>query len=169
MGVFSILLPLSTLLVVSCINGPSEEECAKAEQQIEAAHKAKDYQRLMLLADSLEKDNPKLLQKTRLYDNKEYVAAQMRANNLADRRWNEMLDQQDAGIAGNFTALDCDDSSWAVIDQNQWGWRGTGSTWLRQHIQIDKAHAGKPARLLLGTLFDADITYVNGQQVGRTY
>ena len=122
-----------------------------------------------LPADSLEKDNPKLLQKTRLYDNKEYVAAQMRANNLADRRWNEMLDQQDAGIAGNFTALDCDDSSWAVIDQNQWGWRGTGSTWLRQHIQIDKAHAGKPARLLLGTLFDADITYVNGQQVGRTY
>jgi sialate O-acetylesterase len=122
-----------------------------------------------IAADSLEKDNPKLLQKTRLYDNKEYVAAQMRANNLADRRWNEMLDQQDAGIAGNFTALDCDDSSWAVIDQNNWGWRGTGSTWLRQHIQIDKAHAGKPARLLLGTLFDADITYVNGQQVGRTY
>ena len=55
MGVFSILLPLSTLLVVSCINGPSEEECAKAEQQIEAAHKAADYQRLMLCADSLEK------------------------------------------------------------------------------------------------------------------
>ena len=51
-----------------------------------------------IAADSLEKDNPKLLQKTRLYDNKEYVAAQMRANNLADRRWNEMLDQQDAGM-----------------------------------------------------------------------
>ena len=122
-----------------------------------------------LPADSLEKDNPQLLQKTRLYDNKEYVAAQMRANNLADRRWNELLDQQDEGIAGHFTALDCDDSSWQTIDQNNWGWRGTGTTWLRQHIQIDKAHAGQPARLLLGTLFDADITYVNGQQVGRTY
>ena len=122
-----------------------------------------------LPADSLAKDHPQLLQKTRLYDNKEYVAAQARANNLADRRWNELLDQQDPGITGHFTALDCDDSSWKTIDQNNWGWRGTGSIWLRQHIQIDKAHAGQPARLLLGTLFDADITYVNGQQVGRTY
>ena len=122
-----------------------------------------------LSADSLAKDYPQLLQKTRLYDNKEYVAAQMRANNLADRRWNELLDQQDPGIAGHYTALDCDDSSWKTIDQNNWGWRGTGTTWLRQHIQIDKAHAGQPARLLLGTLFDADITYINGQQVGRTY
>ena len=122
-----------------------------------------------LPADSLAKDNPQLLQKTRLYDNKDYIAAQMRANNSADRQWNQMLDQQDPGIANHYTALDCDDSSWATIDQNNWGWRGTGSTWLRQHIQIDKAHAGQPARLLLGTLFDADITYVNGQQVGRTY
>ena len=122
-----------------------------------------------LSADSLAKGYPQLLQKTRLYDNKEYVAAQMRANNLADRRWNELLDQQDPGIAGHYTALDCDDSSWKTIDQNNWGWRGTGTTWLRQHIQIDKAHAGQPARLLLGTLFDADITYINGQQVGRTY
>lgn len=122
-----------------------------------------------LPADSLAKDHPQLLQKTRLYDNKEYVATQARANNLADRRWNELLDQQDPGITGHFTALDCDDSSWKTIDQNNWGWRGTGTIWLRQHIQIDKAHAGQPARLLLGTLFDADITYVNGQQVGRTY
>ena len=122
-----------------------------------------------LPAESLAKDHPQLLQKTRLYDNKEYVAAQARANNLADRRWNELLDQQDPGITGHFTALDCDDSSWKTIDQNNWGWRGTGTIWLRQHIQIDKAHAGQPARLLLGTLFDADITYVNGQQVGRTY
>lgn len=122
-----------------------------------------------LSADSLAKDNPQLLQKTRLYDNKDYVTAQMRANNSADRQWNQMLDEQDPGIANHYTALDCDDASWNTIDQNNWGWRGTGSTWLRQHIQIDKAHAGQPARLLLGTLFDADITYVNGQQVGRTY
>ena len=122
-----------------------------------------------LPADSLAKDYPQLLEKTRLYDNPEYIAAQAKANNLADRRWNELLDQKDPGIQQHFTALDCNDSSWQVIDQNNWSWRGTGTTWLRQHIQIDKAHAGQPARLLLGTLFDADITYVNGQQVGRTY
>ena len=30
-------------------------------------------------------------------------------------------------------------------------------------------HAGKPARLLLGTLFDQDITYLNGKEIGHTY
>ena len=53
-GVISFLLPLSSFLVTSCGNSPSEEEMAKAEQLIEAAHKAKDYQQLMKLADDLE-------------------------------------------------------------------------------------------------------------------
>ena len=48
-------------------------------------------------------------------------------------------------------------------------WRGVGSVWLRQHIHVDKEHAGKPARLLLGTLFDQDITYLNGKEIGHTY
>ena len=43
MGVFSFLLPLSSFLVISCGNKPSEEEMARAEQLIESAHKAKDY------------------------------------------------------------------------------------------------------------------------------
>jgi serine phosphatase RsbU (regulator of sigma subunit) len=54
MGAFSILLPLSSFLFTACGNKPSEEEMAKAEQLIEAAHKAKDYQQLMRLADNLE-------------------------------------------------------------------------------------------------------------------
>jgi serine phosphatase RsbU (regulator of sigma subunit) len=54
MGIFSILLPLSSFLFTACGNKPSEEEMAKAEQLIEAAHKAKDYQQLMRLADNLE-------------------------------------------------------------------------------------------------------------------
>ena len=126
-------------------------------------------------ADSLRDDYPMLIEKTRLYDNPAYVRAQQQANQLADRRWNEMLDERDPGLrkgAGKeylFTAPDYDDSGWKTIRQYDWGWRGVGSTWLRQHVNIDREHAGKPARLLLGTLFDADITYVNGQQVGRTY
>ena len=53
-GVFSFLLPLSSLLVISCGNKPSEEEMARAEQLIESAHKAKDYKQLMQLADNFE-------------------------------------------------------------------------------------------------------------------
>ena len=125
-------------------------------------------------ADSLRQDYPLLVEKTRLYDNADFVRAQQQANQQADRRWNQLLDERDLGMAEvegehRFTALGYDDSQWAKVNQWQWRWRGVGSVWLRQHVQIDKAHAGKPARLLLGTLFDADITYINGRQVGRTY
>ena len=124
-------------------------------------------------ADSLLADYPLLVEKTRLYDNPEYIRAQQQANNMASRRWNEMLNEKDPGMAKKngelaYTALDYDDSDWKTINQYQWQWRGIGTTWLRQHVTIDKAHAGQPARLLLGTLFDSDITYVNGRQVGTT-
>ena len=43
-----------SLFTSSCSNQPSQEESDRAMQQIEAARKAKDYQRLMVLADSLQ-------------------------------------------------------------------------------------------------------------------
>ncbi len=52
----AILFTLHFALFVSCNNQPGKEQSDKADKLVEAAHKAKDYQRLMLLADSLEKD-----------------------------------------------------------------------------------------------------------------
>ena len=131
-------------------------------------------------ADSLKKDYPMLLKRTQMMQNDDYVKAQSQANALAAQQWQQMLDgsdpglpssssPQDRGRIGGWTATDYDDSKWAAINQNDWKWRGCGSVWLRQHVRIDKAHAGKPARLLLGTLFDQDVTYVNGREVGHTY
>lgn len=126
-------------------------------------------------ADSLMRDYPLQVEKTRLYQNDEMVKQQQQFNQQADQRWRQLLDAADPGIAGRFTALDYDDRAWKTVEQYQNEWakqhgRGiVGSIWLRQHVHIDKAHAGKPARLLLGTLFDADFTYVNGKEVGRTY
>ena len=119
--------------------------------------------------DELRRNYPLLVDKTRLYDNTDFIMAQQQANSLADRRWNALLDEKDPGVCGHFENLDYNDSDWQTINQDSWQWRGVGTVWLRQHIQIDKEHAGKPARLLLGTLYDADITFVNGRQVGRTY
>jgi len=126
-------------------------------------------------ADSLQGDYPLAVEKTRLYQNEELVKAQQQFNQQADLRWRQLLDARDPGVQQHFTTLDYDDSSWSVVNQYATDWaqskgRGiVGSIWLRQHVKIDKAHAGQPARLLLGTLFDADFTYVNGQEVGRTY
>lgn len=118
-------------------------------------------------ADSLMKDYPMLIKRLALYQNDQYVRAQAQANNEANRRWSELLDKVDGASAYQLSTYQDDD--WKTIDQNNWTWRGTGSVWLRQHIKIDKEHAGKPARLLLGTLFDQDITYLNGKEIGHTY
>lgn len=115
--------------------------------------------------DSLKTDYPMLIKKIQMYQNDNYVRAQMQANGAASQQWDAILNQNDPGYAD----AACDDSQWTSINQNNWMWRGTGSVWLRQHITIDKKHAGKPARLLLGTLFDQDITYLNGKEIGHTY
>ena len=80
-----------------------------------------------------------------------------------------MLNANDPGILQDWTSADYDDSDWPTVNQWKWGWRGTGTVWLRQHIIINKEHAHKPARLLLGTLFDQDVTYLNGKEIGHTY
>ena len=126
-------------------------------------------------ADSLQRDYPMLVEKTKLYQSDDYVKAQARANQLADQRWNELLDAKDPGLSEHFANLEYDDTTWPMVSQwsMEWAKKGgrgiVGSIWLRQHITIDKAHAGKPARLLLGTLFDADRTFLNGKEIGRTY
>ena len=116
--------------------------------------------------DSLEKDYPMLVKRATFYESDNYVRAQMQANGAASRQWNEMLEKSDA--VQDYIQPAFNDADWKSIDQNDWSWRGTGSIWLRQHIIIDKVHAGKPARLLLGTLYDQDVTYLNGKQIGST-
>ena len=117
-------------------------------------------------ADSLKNDYPMLVKRVEFFQNDNYVKAQMQANGEASRRWNEMLDKADN--VQQFTLSSYQDADWQTIDQNNWSWRGTGTVWLRQHITIDKGHAGKPARLLLGTLYDQDVTYLNGKRIGST-
>ena len=116
--------------------------------------------------DSLMKDYPMLIKRLAFYQNDQYVRAQAQANNEANKRWSELLDNVDGVQAYHLSTYKDDD--WKTIDQNNWTWRGTGSVWLRQHITIDKEHAGKPARLLLGTLYDQDVTFLNGKRIGST-
>ena len=128
-------------------------------------------------ADSLQQDYPLLVKKTQLFQNDNYVKAQAQANMEADRQWQKLLNEQDPGIEQNWTAPDFNDAEWQTVNQYTTDWALSpkskrpviGTIWLRQHIQVDKAHAGKPARLLLGTLFDQDVTYLNGKEIGHTY
>ena len=116
--------------------------------------------------DSLKTDYPMLAKRVAFFQNDNYVRAQMQANGEASRRWNELLDKED--LPHSYALSACKDDDWKTVDQNNWSWRGVGSVWLRQHVHIDKEHAGRPARLLLGTLYDQDVTYLNGKKIGST-
>ena len=128
-------------------------------------------------ADSLRRDYPLLIKQAEFFQNDEYVKAQAQANMQAGQQWQKILDETDPGILQQWTATDYDDSAWQSVNQYDKAWAFSptthrpviGTIWLRQHIQVDKAHAGKPARLLLGTLFDCDYTSLNGREIGRTY
>lgn len=122
-----------------------------------------------IAADTLALHYPTLYRKTQLYQDDAYVESQQRATNLANQRWREILDASDPGV-GLYTNLDYDDSQWDEANQFDLKLKQgyIGSIWLRQHINISKEHAGRPAKLLLGTLYDSDVTYINGTQVGTT-
>lgn len=132
-------------------------------------------------ADTLRQRHPQEYQRTLFYQDDEMVRSLQRANNQAQARWQRMLDETDPGLKEGYTARNFDDSQWELknvfsltADERQQSVNLTrdfhynGSFWARQHVQIDAAHAGQPARLLVGTLYDADNTYINGRQVGST-
>lgn len=125
--------------------------------------------------DSVKTFSPEYYQKYLLYTDPEYVRQQNAANQRANDLWTNLVNENDPGMKHNWTSADFDDSSWTTVNQykNSWGRNNgrpvVGTIWLRQHITIDKAHAGKPAKLLLGRMYDMDYAFVNGKQVGVTY
>ena len=119
--------------------------------------------------DSVARFDKRMADEALFYEDAKVRDAAKEANQLAADRWNELLNQLDPGVNGNWTAPEYDDSQWERTQQYKLPVsRLNGSFWMRQHIRIDAAHAGQEALLLLGTLVDADFTYLNGKLVGQT-
>src|SRR2546423_8345085 len=43
-----------------------------------------------------------------------------------------------------------------------------GIVWYRKEVDVPASITGKPARIFLGRIVDADIVYINGKQIGNT-
>ena len=114
-----------------------------------------------LAADTLKKHFPEEYVRTQFYQDDEMVRTMQRANQMANAQWDKLLNADDNPGEDGWTTKNQYDN---LTGQQQY----RGSFWARQQVHIDTQHAGQPARLLVGTLFDADFTYVNGKQVGHT-
>lgn len=88
------------------------------------------------------------------------------------RKWWEELDLADPGIREHWEK-ERGKASWKQINLSQ-SWNGTldleapGTVWLRKSVVIPEERARIPLRVSLGTITDADFTYVNGALVGNT-
>lgn len=86
--------------------------------------------------------------------------------------WYALLDARDHGLKNNWADPAYDASKWPVMrlpafwDETKLG-AVNGVAWFRKEITLPAALAGKPARLDMGRIVDADVTYVNGKPVGN--
>ncbi|MBP5800083.1 MAG: SpoIIE family protein phosphatase, partial [Prevotella sp.] len=87
---FWILVIMAIILATACTNRPSKEQSAKAERMIESVHKARDFNRLIILTDSLEKAG--CLTQAEAYYWKGYASDRMKKTRMAQFYWNTTLE-----------------------------------------------------------------------------
>lgn len=82
---------------------------------------------------------------------------------------------KDKGLTGSIPWYDISyiPKEWRTINiPGYWEDQGlkdlNGVVWYRKEIDVPSSMTGKPARVFLGRIVDADILYINGKQVGNT-
>jgi sialate O-acetylesterase len=83
--------------------------------------------------------------------------------------------QQDKGLTAPIPWYDLNyiPKNWSTINiPGYWEDQGIknldGVVWYRREINIPAEMTGKPAKVFLGRIVDADVLYINGKQVGNT-
>lgn len=91
-----------------------------------------------------------------------------------NNQWYGYIKQNDSGLTGARPWFDAlyNAEGWSTMQiPGYWDEQGlkgvNGVIWFRREIDISAAMAGKPAKLFMGRIIDADYTYVNGVQVGN--
>lgn len=120
-------------------------------------------------------DFPHYLEIARSYREPGLLQDLLAADRAAASDWNAHLDRRDRGLSGDIPWSDpgLGDSDWWPTTVPGF-WADTrlgpvnGVVWYRQTVELPDSVAGKPAKLFLGAIVDADTTYVNGVLVGNT-
>ena len=129
-----------------------------------------------LSAEAL-KQFPKYEAQSAPYKDSALVAATKQREAAAGSAWFQQLHRADLGEAPGqacWFAPGYDARDWARMNvPGEWATQTplgpvNGVLWFRREIEVPAAMAGQPGRLELGTLVDADSTYLNGQLVGTT-
>lgn len=92
---------------------------------------------------------------------------------MINLNWYKTLNQQDKGLQNHWKKASFNDSDWQQMElPDFWSTQPLGNVhgtvWFRKTIKVPGAMAGKPAKLLLGRIVDADSVFINDTFVGTT-
>ena len=125
--------------------------------------------------DSIQK-YPAYYQENQRFKDDELIRSIQTSDQRRIEEWYADLRAKDAGYQSSKTwhAEDLDDSAWAKMDSlGYWekdknGIPINGVMWFRKKIDVPASFIGKPVKLLLGCIVDADSVFINEQFVGTT-
>lgn len=119
---------------------------------------------------------PDKIQTVERFSDSEYVDSLIQREADREKEWYERLDRNDQGLQSGqlpWYDEDCDDSDWPQMPiPSYWAEHGlgavNGSFWFRREVDLPASLAGRPARIFMGRIVDADYVYINGVLVGTT-
>lgn len=89
-----------------------------------------------------------------------------RGIDLTLRTWKRLYTSREASTDTSLAAIDADDSAWETIGVPSL-WFDLRPAWCRVRFTVPEAWRGKKLRLYIAAVDDNDITFLNGQQIGR--
>jgi sialate O-acetylesterase len=119
---------------------------------------------------------PEHYKEAQRFKDKALIESIEKANGERYQTWSKELAQKDEGHKNpgmKWTSPDLDASGWTEMNiPGYWSdspiGKVNGAVWFRKEIVLPASMAGKPAKLLMGTIVDSDSIFVNGHFVGTT-
>jgi sialate O-acetylesterase len=117
---------------------------------------------------------PKYFKPAQKFKDSLYIDSIHKKSFSINNAWENYINQHDSGLIGNKPWYDAtyNADGWSNIQiPGYWDDQGlkgiNGVVWFRKEISVPASMTGKPAKLFLGTIVDADYTYINGSLVGN--
>src|SRR5690606_5227899 len=116
---------------------------------------------------------PEAYQQHKIFQQDHYIDSIKQADHKRIQNWYKTVNGQDKGQKDHWESKDLNTENWDKIQMPGF-WATSypelqhGIVWLRKEFEVSKTSLDKEAKLLLGTIVDADSVFINGSYVGHT-
>jgi hypothetical protein len=94
--------------------------------------------------------------------------AVVRGIDLTNLTWKRTMTARAAPPEARWASPDVDDAKWSDLRAPSL-WHENDYAWCRAHVTIPERWRGRKVRFVMGAVDDNDVTYLNGEEIGRTH